>query len=95
MRPSVILSALGMVLVATGGVQFAAQQPAIPVQVVKISSGPSGSEINGNFVLTSERSVFNRNDDREIIVLWMQRENWSRPSIATSFPCVTRRSAFS
>jgi hypothetical protein len=70
MRQSVILSALGMVLLATGGVQLAAQQPALPVQVLKVSSGPSGSEVNGNFVLTSERSVFNRNDDRQVIVLF-------------------------
>lgn len=70
MRQSVILSALGVVLLATGGVQLAAQQPALPVQVLKVSSGPSGSEVNGNFVLTSERSVFNRNDDREVIVLF-------------------------
>ena len=70
MPQSVLLSALGMVLLATGGFQLAGQQPAIPVQVLKISSGPSGSEINGNFVLTSERSVFNRNDDREVIVLF-------------------------
>ena len=41
-----------------------------PVQVLKVSSGPSGSEVNGNFVLTSERSVFNRNDGREVIVLF-------------------------
>ena len=32
--------------------------------------GPSGAEANGMFVLTEQRSSFNRKSDREIIVLF-------------------------
>ena len=46
-----------------------AQQIA-PVQVPKISSGSTGSETNGVFALTDERSVFNRSTDREVIVFF-------------------------
>src|SRR3954453_8978913 len=46
-----------------------AQQIA-PVHVLKISSGSTGSETNGVFTLTDERSVFNRTTDREVIVLF-------------------------
>src|SRR5262245_2555280 len=46
-----------------------AQQIA-PVNVLKISSGPSGNETNGVFALTDERSVFNRTTDREVIVFF-------------------------
>lgn len=44
-----------------------AQQPA-PFHVLKIAGGPSGTESNGTFILTEERSVFNRSTDREIVV---------------------------
>ena len=44
-----------------------AQQIA-PVHVLKISSGATGSETNGVFTLTDERSVFNRTTDREVII---------------------------
>jgi hypothetical protein len=67
---AVFLCAAGMSLAITGGLHQAGQQPAPPVHVLTISSGPSGSEINGNFVLASERSIFNRNDDREVLVLF-------------------------
>ena len=46
-----------------------AAQPAA-VRVLKISSGPAGSETNGNFALSDERSVFSRTDDREVLVLF-------------------------
>jgi hypothetical protein len=35
---------------------------------LKIAAGPAGSPVNDTFVLTEERSVFNRSDDREVIV---------------------------
>lgn len=49
-----------------------AAQPPAPLHVLKIAGGPSGAESGGTFVLTEERSVFNRSDDREVIVqfLW-------------------------
>jgi hypothetical protein len=47
----------------------AAGQPST-VHVLRISSGPAGVERDGSFVLSSERSTFNRNDDREVIVLF-------------------------
>ena len=46
------------------------QAPPPAIHVVTISSGPSGSEINGNFVLSSERSIFNRASDREVLALF-------------------------
>src|SRR2546427_2970830 len=70
MRQSLMLCALVTGLLVTGGPQVAGQQPAVSIHVLKISSGPSGSEVNGTFALTSERSTFNRNDDREVIVLF-------------------------
>src|SRR4051812_1790715 len=36
--------------------------------VLKIAAGPAGASSNDSFVLTEERSVFNRTDDREVIV---------------------------
>lgn len=44
-----------------------AQQPP-PLHVLKITGGPSGVESSGTFVLSEERSVFNRSNDREVIV---------------------------
>jgi len=70
MRQSAMLCALGIGLLVIGDSRLVGQQPAASIHVLKISSGPSGSEVNGTFVLTSERSVFNRNDDREVIVLF-------------------------
>ena len=64
-----------------------------PIQVLKISSGPTGSDATGTFVLTSERSVFNRTDDREVIVIfqWQGRAgmralvaNWRSPDGAAT-----------
>jgi hypothetical protein len=46
----------------------AALPQAVPLHVLKIAAGPSGSVSNGTFVLTEERAVFNRIDDREVIV---------------------------
>ncbi len=43
-------------------------QQAAQFHVLKIAGGPSGSESNGAFVLSEERSIFNRSDDREVIV---------------------------
>jgi S1-C subfamily serine protease len=44
-----------------------APQPT-PLRVLNIVAGPSGSESKGIFVLNEQRSVFNRADDREVIV---------------------------
>src|SRR5712671_6376917 len=71
MPQSVILRALGLVLLLTKGLPQVGQLPAVSVHVLKISSGPSGSDVNGTFVLTSERSVFSRTDDREVVVLFL------------------------
>jgi S1-C subfamily serine protease len=68
MSPSVILRALGLSLAVIAGLHAA--QQAAPVHVLKISSGPSGGEMNGVYALASERSIFSRRDDREIIVLF-------------------------
>lgn len=46
----------------------AAPPQAVPLHVLKIAAGPAGSTSNGTFVLTEERSVFNRIDDHEVIV---------------------------
>ena len=43
-------------------------QQAAPLHVLKIAGGPSGVEAGGAFVFSEERSVFNRSDDREVIV---------------------------
>jgi hypothetical protein len=41
-----------------------------PLHVLKISSGPSGTETNGTFLLTEQREKFSRTADREVIVLF-------------------------
>ncbi len=69
MPQSVIVPALGLFLLVTPGPLQVGQQPA-SVRVLKISSGPSASDVNGTFVLTSERSVFNRTEDREVLVFF-------------------------
>lgn len=50
------------------GADVSAQEPAPAVHVVRIASGPSGTETNGTFVLTEQRASFNRQSDREIVV---------------------------
>lgn len=52
-----------------GGVQ----QP-VPVQVLKISAGTKGQDMNGTFVLTDERTVFSRSTDREILVYFQWQD---------------------
>ena len=44
-------------------------QPSL--HVLKITSGPSGSEVNGALVLSEERSTFSRVHDREVLVYFM------------------------
>lgn len=41
------------------------------LHVLKITSGPAGSEVNGTFVLSEERASFSRLDDKEVIVYFM------------------------
>lgn len=48
----------------------AAAQQNVPVQVLKISAGPAGSESGGVFALSEERSLFSRSTDREVLVFF-------------------------
>lgn len=41
-----------------------------PLHVLKIVAGPAGTETNGTFALTEERSTFSRTNDKEVIVLF-------------------------
>jgi S1-C subfamily serine protease len=59
---SVILACAGLSALA-GGTEQAA-----PLHVLKIAAGPAGAPSNGRFVLTEERAVFSRTEDREVIV---------------------------
>lgn len=45
------------------------------MQLLRIVSGPSGSESGGTFVLSEERSSFNRSTDREAIVSFQWQGN--------------------
>ena len=38
--------------------------------MLKIFAGPAGKEADGAFVLTEERTIFGRDDDREVIVMF-------------------------
>jgi hypothetical protein len=40
------------------------------LRVLQVSAGPAGSEIDGVFALSEERSVFSRVHDREVVVLF-------------------------
>ena len=42
----------------------------VPLHVLRIVAGPSGNQVNGTFLLSEERSVFNRADDRDVIVVF-------------------------
>ncbi len=65
-----ILAALLVVVPVTARAQTPAAQPPVPVHVLKISAGPAGKEADGAFLLTEERTIFSRSDDREVIVLF-------------------------
>lgn len=45
-----------------------ASPAAAPIHVLTIAAGPAGGVTNGTFALSSERSIFSRVDDREVIV---------------------------
>jgi hypothetical protein len=64
--PGAYLLGLVFVLVGFGP----ARQQLVPVQVLRISAGPAGSDTNGVFALSEERSVFSRSTDREVIVFF-------------------------
>lgn len=66
MRPFLLAILCGTLGAPAGAV---AQTPP-PLHVLKISSGPSGAETNGTFLLTEERSKFSRTADREVIVFF-------------------------
>lgn len=61
------LCALGAALAL---VDVADARQSAPVHVLRIVSGPSGNVVNGDFVLNEVRTVFNRADDREVIVFF-------------------------
>ena len=69
MRRCAVACILAMMLVAVGA-RAGGQQAAPSIRVLSISAGPSGVDVNGTFALTSERSVFNRTDDKDVIVLF-------------------------
>jgi hypothetical protein len=54
----------------TAAAQTPVSPPQAQVHVLKISAGPAGKEADGTFLLTEERTVFGRADDREVIVLF-------------------------
>ncbi len=62
--PASFLAILG--LVATPAT---AQNPA-PLQIVSITAGPAGVQSNGTFVLSEQRSIFSRETDREVYVVF-------------------------
>jgi hypothetical protein len=65
-------AALGLAILCSG---VTVRPESSPVQaglhVMKITSGPAGSEVNGTFVLSEERSTFSRINDKEVIVYFM------------------------
>jgi hypothetical protein len=66
---TIVTAVLLLFTPAAAGAQAGVAAPqAVPLHVLKIVAGPSGSEINGGFVLTQERSEFNRSDDRDVFV---------------------------
>lgn len=60
---------VSLILLVVSGALTSAEQRG-PVQVVKIAAGPAGTEANGVFALSEERSVFSRTTDREVIVFF-------------------------
>lgn len=78
MRPDTAARALVSVLAAFGavflsfaaGMQGSGPDAQEPVRVLKISAGPAGTEREGVFTLTEERSIFSRTTDREVIVFF-------------------------
>lgn len=58
------------VLAAPSLPQAAGAVTQAPLNVLKISAGPTGTESNGTFVLTEERTVFSRSSDREVIAFF-------------------------
>jgi len=47
----------------------------VPLHVLKIAAGPAGNQVNDTFVLSEERTIFNRTQDRDVIVLFQ----WEGP----------------
>lgn len=54
----------------TSANQSSVASPSTPLRVLKISAGPAGSDKNGVFTLSEERSIFSRSADREVIVFF-------------------------
>lgn len=52
----------------------AAAQQTGPVQVIRVTAGPAGTETNGVFTFSEERAVFSRIADREIIVFFQWQD---------------------
>jgi S1-C subfamily serine protease len=60
--------ALALAVIVCLRISIIGQAPAL--HVLKIAAGPAGSQSKDAFVLTEERSTFNRSDDKEVIVLF-------------------------
>lgn len=58
------------VFVAPAAAQTPTSVAPAPVHVLRIVAGPAGKEADGTFLLSEERTVFGRADDREVIVLF-------------------------
>jgi len=61
---AICLSSVGTYVQSPAGVTPA------PVHVLKIAAGPAGAEANGVYVLTEERTIFSRANDREVVVFF-------------------------
>lgn len=58
-------------MLCSGGIARPHALPGQQLHVLKITSGPAGSEVNGAFVLSEERASFSRTDDKEVVVHFM------------------------
>src|SRR5215211_5599406 len=68
--PSLLIAILAFVplhIVSVGSVPVQGQTD---LRVISISAGPSGADVNGTFALSEERSIFSREADREVYVLF-------------------------
>ncbi|HUR20488.1 MAG TPA: hypothetical protein VMZ90_06745, partial [Vicinamibacterales bacterium] len=60
----------GILLIASSSLIPLGAQAQAPITVLNVAAGSGGREERGTFVLNDERSVFNRTDDREVVVLF-------------------------
>ena len=67
---AVLITSLGFVADDISPDRGSPRQAQSVLRVISISAGPSGSDVNGTFALSEERSVFSREADREVYVLF-------------------------